>query len=81
MRMLEGSYYSLYYLRYVRPHAGMSWSGINVVLARVYYTLAGRVCNNTRQHSCTLMSRIQALIILISGVTNLKLDVLANVLL
>ena len=39
--MLEGSYYSLYYLRYVRPHAGMSWSGINVVLARVY-TLAGR---------------------------------------
>ena len=75
--MLEGSYYSLYYLRYVRPHAGMSWSGINVVLARVY-TLAGRVCNNTRQHSCILTSLIQALIIilLISGVTNLKLDVL-----
>ena len=64
--MLEGSYYSLYlYLRYVRPHAGMSWSGINVVLARVY-TLAGRVCNNTRQHSCILTSRIQALIILLT---------------
>ena len=52
MRMLEGGYDSPQYLRYVPPHADTSWSGINVVLARVYTLIAGRVCDNTRQHSC-----------------------------